>query len=154
WTRREALGMLGIGVAAAALPDIATAAPTLPRGAVIRTILKDYTPEELGGGATLFHEHMSFAPDFMPRWTKFSAETRAANGLPVPAAPAGRGAAPPPPPSTNTAGVFFMQDLDLMSEEMTIARQEGISCIVDGGHADMGRDLAFLRELSRKSGMP
>src|SRR5262245_61544044 len=47
-----------------------------------------------------------------------------------------------------------MQDLDLMSEEMSAAKQEGISCIVDGGHADMGRDLAFLKELSRKSGMP
>ena len=47
-----------------------------------------------------------------------------------------------------------MQDLDLMNEELAIAKQEGIACVVDGGHADMGRDLAFLRELSRKSGMP
>ena len=66
WTRREALGMLGMGAVAAALPEFASAAtPTFPRGAVIRTILKDYAPEELGGGATLFHEHMSFASDFM-----------------------------------------------------------------------------------------
>jgi hypothetical protein len=59
WTRREALGMLGMGVAAAALPRGASAAPSFPEGAVIRTILKDYAPEELGGGATLFHEHLS-----------------------------------------------------------------------------------------------
>jgi phosphotriesterase-related protein len=159
--------MLGMGVAAAALPAIADAAPTFPRGAVIRTILKDYAPEELAGGATLFHEHMSFADNFMTRWTAYAAETRAANG-PPPAAAAGRGAgtgtgagagsgaaagragAPPAAPS----GPFFMQDVDFMSEELRIAKSEGISCIVDGGHPDMGRDLNFLRQIAVKSGMP
>jgi hypothetical protein len=68
WTRREALGMLGMGIAAAALPRVASAAPSFPDGAVIRTLLKDYPPEELGGGATLFHEHMSLAPDFLLRF--------------------------------------------------------------------------------------
>ena len=78
WTRREALGILGMGVAAAALPEFASAAPlTFLKGAVIRTILKDYAPEELAGGATLFHEHMSFADNFMTRWGAYSAETRA-----------------------------------------------------------------------------
>src|SRR5580765_1867838 len=90
WTRREALGMLGMGAVAAALPELASAAtPTFPKGAVIRTILKDYAPEELGGGATLFHEHMSFASDFMTRWTGYAAETRAINSPP---AAAGAGA--------------------------------------------------------------
>ena len=32
-----------------------------PNGAVIRTILKDIPPEQLGGGATLFHEHLSLS---------------------------------------------------------------------------------------------
>ena len=41
-----------------------------------------------------------------------------------------------------------------MSDEMAIAHREGISCIVDGGHPDMGRDIAFLRTISRTSGMP
>jgi phosphotriesterase-related protein len=167
WTRREALGMLGMGAAAAALPEFASAAtPTFPRGAVIRTILKDYAPEELGGGATLFHEHMSFASDFMTRWTGYAAETRALNG-PPPAAGAGAaggrgagaaagagggggraggGAAP--------SGPFFMQDADLMAEELKIAKSEGISCVVDGGHPDMGRDINFLRRISTLSGMP
>jgi len=152
WTRRDVLGMLGIGVAAAALPEWASAAPTFPKGAVIRTILKDYAPEELAGGATLFHEHMSFPPDFLPRWMKYAAETQAAN-RPSNAPPPGRGATPPtlaPAPS----GPYFMQDLDVMSEELAIAKGEGISCIVDGGHPDMGRDLTFLRRLSMKSGMP
>ena len=152
WTRREALGALGLGAAAAILPDLATAAPTFPRGAVIRTILKDYAPEELGGGATLFHEHMSFPPDFLPRWTKYAAETRAASGLPPVPAPAGRGAAPAPAPAES--GTYFMQDLELMSEEMAAAKRDGIACIVDGGHPDMGRDMNFLRQVSMKSGLP
>src|SRR5689334_7626617 len=89
WTRREALGILGMGAVAAALPEfVSAAAPAFPRGAIIRTILKDYPPEELAGGATLFHEHMSFASDFMTRWTGYAAETRALNG-PAPAAGGG-----------------------------------------------------------------
>src|SRR5216684_6301807 len=154
WTRRETLGILGMGAAAAALPNLASAAPTFPKGAIIRTILKDYAPEELAGGATLFHEHVSFAPDFLPRWIKYAIETNAANGLPNPLA--GRGATPPPAaaPPAAPPGPFFMQDLDLMADEMAVARREGISCIVDGGHPDMGRDINMLRQLSTKSGMP
>jgi phosphotriesterase-related protein len=155
WSRREVLQMLGLGAAAAAWPSPAASAPTFPNGAVIRTVLKDYSPDELGGGATLFHEHLSFAPDFMTRWTRYAAETRAANGLPP--AGAGRGAAPtgaraggPPPP----AGPFFMQDTALMVEELKTAKTDGISCIVDGGHPDMGRDINALRRLSQESGMP
>jgi phosphotriesterase-related protein len=154
-TRRDALRLIGMGAAAAALPRGAAAAPpTFAKGAIIRTILKDYDPQELGGGATLFHEHMSLAPDFLPRWVQFAAETAAANGE-APAGGrgrggAGRGGAQPAPGSTP----FFMQDLDLMSEELTTAKREGIACMVDGGHPDMGRDINFLRQLSMKSGMP
>src|SRR3954465_13315054 len=83
WTRRGAIGLLGMGVAAAALPEFASAAPvTFPKGAVIRTVLKDYAPEELGGGATLFHAHVSFADDFMTRWTGYAADTRRDTALP------------------------------------------------------------------------
>jgi phosphotriesterase-related protein len=167
WTRREALGILGLGAAAAALPEFLSAAtPTFPKGAVIRTILKDYAPEELAGGATLFHEHMSFADNFMTRWTAYAAETRAANGPPSAAGRSGAGRAGEPPaggggagraggpPAAAASGPFFMEDLALMSEELTIAKSEGIACIVDGGHPDMGRDINFLRQLSMKSGMP
>jgi len=161
WTRREALSLLGMGVAAAALPEFAAAAaPTFPKGAIIRTILKDYAPEELAGGATLFHEHMSFADDFMTRWTGYAADSRRENALPGAPPPGGgqaggRGGAgaPPTPPST-PSGKFFMRDPDYMVEEMKIARTDGIACIVDGGHADMGRDIAFLRQLSQQSGLP
>ena len=161
WTRREALELLGMSAAAAALPGIASAQSgvAFPKGAIIRTILKDYAPEELAGGATLFHEHMSMAPDFLPRWMKFAAETRAANAPRGGGAGrgagagggAGRGGAAAPPAP---AGPFFMQDADFMTEELATAKREGISCIVDGGHPDMGRDVNFLREISKRSGLP
>ncbi|MDH4066051.1 MAG: amidohydrolase family protein [Acidobacteriota bacterium] len=152
WTRREALGMLGMGVAAAALPAGASAAPTFPKGAVIRTVLKDYAPEALGGGATLFHEHLSLVPDFLPRWRQFALEAQAAHRPPNAPSPANQGGTPPAAPSPS--GPYFMQDAELMAEEMAIATRDGISCIVDGGHADMGRDIGFLRQVSMRSGMP
>jgi phosphotriesterase-related protein len=146
-SRREALGILG----ALALPKLTSAAPpSFPKGAVIRTILKDYAPEDLAGGATLFHEHLSLAPDFMPRWMAHARATREANGQ-TPAS--GRRGAPPPAPA-QTEGAFFMQDVEFMTDEMKQAKSEGIACIVDGGHPDMGRDIKFLREVSIKSGLP
>src|SRR5437867_3574214 len=113
-TRRQALEVLGVSAAAAALPkSVFAQAPAFPKGAIIRTILKDYAPEELAGGATLFHEHMQLAPDFNAKFAAATAAARAANGLP-PAPPrgAGRGgAAAPPPPD-------IMHNVDLMSAEV------------------------------------
>src|SRR5216684_814509 len=148
WTRREALAMLGMGAAAAALPGAASAEPSFPEGAVIRTILKDYPPEELRGGATLFHEHMSLAPDFLMRFRQYAAEAQAVNRPPNAPSSAGQGGAAPPP------DLSFMRDLDLLKEELAIAKREGIACIVDGGHGDIGRDIGLLRQLSLSSGMP
>ena len=82
-----------------------------------------------------------------PRAVFAQAANAAPSQLPAVAPPA---AAPPPAPS----GPYFMQDLDLMVEELAIAKREGIGCIVDGGHPDMGRDMNFLRQLSIKSAMP
>ncbi|HMA75154.1 MAG TPA: hypothetical protein VKP67_27250 [Xanthobacteraceae bacterium] len=146
WTRREALGALGMGIAAATLPRAASAQPAFPQGAVIRTVLKDHPPEELRGGATLFHEHMSLAPDFLVRFRQYAAEAQAVNRPPNALPSAGPGGPPP--------DLSFMQDLGLLTEELAIAKSEGIACIVDGGHADMGRDIGWLRQLSLKSGMP
>ena len=79
--------MLGIGATAAFGQE-----PTFPKGAIIRTILKDYAPEDLAGGATLFHEHMQLAPDFNVKFAAATAAARAANGLPpAPARGGGRG---------------------------------------------------------------
>src|SRR5215470_1816583 len=154
-TRREVLELLGAGAAAAALPSAAFAqAPTFPKGAIIRTLLKDYAPEELAGGATLFHEHMQLAPDFMPRFLAAAAAVRAANGLPPApargggAGGAGRAGGPPPGPD-------IMRDVDLMAAEVANARRDGnLACVVDAGHPDMGRDINFIRQVSMKSGVP
>ena len=157
-TRRQALELLGMSAAATALPELAAAqaTPVFPKGAIIRTILKDYAPEELAGGATLFHEHMQLAPDFMPRFLAAGAAVRAANGLPpAPARGGGGGGAaraggPPPAP-----GPDIMRDVDLMAAEVKKAAADGnLACIVDGGHPDMGRDINFLRQVSTKSGVP
>jgi predicted metal-dependent phosphotriesterase family hydrolase len=146
-TRRRALGVFGIGTAA--LPKAFAQDATFPKGAIIRTILKDYAPEELASGATLFHEHMQLAPDFNQKFAAATAAARAANGLPPAAAKGGPPAAPkgPPPPD-------IMHNVDLMTEEVAKVKSAGIACIVDGGHPDMGRDVNFLRQVSMKSGVP
>jgi len=148
WTRRRALGLLGMGAAALALPRVASAEPSFPEGAVIRTILKDYPPEELGGSATLFHEHISLGPDFLLRFRQYIAEAQAVNRPPhLSQSPPQFGTLPPP-------DLSWMRDLNMLTEELAIAKREGIGCIVDAGHSDMGRDIGVLRQLSLSSGMP
>jgi len=147
-TRREALGLIGFGTTASVFSTRAFAQGlTFPRGAVIRTLFKDYDPGELAGGATLFHEHISLAPDFMDRFRAATAAVRAANGLsPLPA----RAGGPPNPPP----GADPMRDLALMTQELVTAKGAGVACLVDAGHPDMGRDLSFVREAAMKSGLP
>ncbi|MBZ5619058.1 MAG: hypothetical protein LAQ69_10090 [Acidobacteriia bacterium] len=148
--RRDALKLLGAGIATAAIPGSGAAEPQFPKGAIIRTVLKDLPPESLTGGATLFHEHLSLAPDFMPRWMSLARSLFPARG--------GQGNPPArpvqPAQPAQPAQPFFMQDPDLMAEEMTAAAKDGVACIVDGGHPDMGRDLDFLKQISAKSGLP
>ena len=48
----------------------------------------------------------------------------------------------------------IMHNVDLMSEEVAKTKSAGIACIVDAGHADMGRDINFIRQVSMKSGVP
>jgi phosphotriesterase-related protein len=47
-----------------------------------------------------------------------------------------------------------MRDVNLMVEELTTAKRDGVACLVDGGHPDMGRDLAFVREAAMKAALP
>ncbi|HEV2688026.1 MAG TPA: hypothetical protein VGV35_05715, partial [Bryobacteraceae bacterium] len=68
-------------------------------------------------------------------------------------APGSRGTAPAAPPA-QPPQPDLMHDPEVMAEEMRAAAKEGVACIVDGGHPDMGRDLEFLKELSAKSGLP
>ena len=70
-TRREAVTRLGVGAGlslltvlrdqtalASSLQGSAVAQPAFPKGAIVRTILKDVAPERITG-ATLIHEHLS-----------------------------------------------------------------------------------------------
>ena len=141
-SRRELLALLGAGTAAAAAacggseppapaetgaaPE--TAAPATSPAAIIRTILRDVPPGELAGGATLFHEHVSMNNQF---WIDMGLERMVDPSQP-----------------------YILENLDLVVAEMQAAAEDGVACIVDGGHADMGRDIEFIRVLSERSGMP
>jgi phosphotriesterase-related protein len=139
-TRRDILRLVGIGgtglfahslgghTALMAWQTAGAGARTVsfPRGAIIRTLLKDIPPSSLTNGPTLFHEHFSI--DLPPA---------------TPPAPD----APPPPPNPT-------KNLALMVEEAKAAVKDGVACIVDGGHADMNRDLGFLKQLTSQSGLP
>ena len=80
FNRRDVLQVLGVGVglgASRALPWNAEAlsaaqnvfksvhAVTVPKGAIIRTVLKDLPPDAFVNGATLVHEHLSVNVDLM-----------------------------------------------------------------------------------------
>jgi phosphotriesterase-related protein len=146
-TRREALQCVGGAVAAAMLPSRAwSQAPAFPKGAVIRTLFKDYAPEELAGGATLFHEHLSLGTDFSERFRAAAAAVLAAQGAPPTQRPVG----PPPAPATADP----MRDVDLMTEELRSAQRDGVACIVDAGLEGAGTDLDFIRAAAMKSGLP
>ena len=123
-TRRQALSVLGTGAAFARILK-AQAQPSFDRGAVIRTLARDVSPESVNG-ALLFHEHLSIRYPL----TRALAEK------------AGR----PVPPS-------FTDDVDLMVEETKAAGQDGVSVIVDGGHPDMDRDLGALKRIAAESGV-
>jgi phosphotriesterase-related protein len=142
-TRRGAI--LGLGAAAVAAPLATSAqAPDFLQGAIIRTLFADVAPESLGGGATLFHEHLSLGPDFGDRFRAASAAVLRGQGRPV------SNAAGPPPAS----GPDPMSDVGLMTEELKSARQGGVACIVDASLPGTGMDIDFIRAAARMSGLP
>jgi phosphotriesterase-related protein len=104
------------GLLKASFPAAAPKRTRFPKDAVIRTLLKDISPEALGSGPILFHEHLSL----------------------------------------NLAGLdeHFTDDVSLMIEEVKAAGSDGISCIVDAGHADMGRRMQALERIAAESGVP
>ena len=159
WTRsgigrREALrrlGAAGLGLVTAGrglsghaavggAPEVGTApaaqGPAFPEGAVIRSILRDMDPADLAHGSVLFHEHMSLGMSFWDQMLQG-----------IPDVPRETFVGSPDEP-------YFMQDAEVMVAELRAALSEGVAALVDGGHADMGRDLAFLRSVSEQSGMP
>ena len=106
------------------------AAPvTFAEGAVVRTVLADVDPAELGTGATLFHEHLSFAYSSPPP------EPRRA-GTPEPAAPANA------------------EMVDLLVEELRMAAFDGVSCVVDSSIGPRTpQQLANLTAMATRSGV-
>src|SRR5262245_25256903 len=111
--------------AGAIAPLLPQQRPAVERGALIRTLLTDLPPDSISG-AILFHEHLSIRFPL----TKALAEKA---GRPVPAS--------------------FTDDVDLMIEETKAAAQDGVGCIVDGGHPDMDRDLDALKRIAAASGV-
>jgi predicted metal-dependent phosphotriesterase family hydrolase len=133
--RRGALRMLAFGVGAGAilrfpgklgLSARAASKVTFPKGSIIRTILKDVTPESLGGGATLFHEHITIS-DPVPSWL---------------------------PPRKNAPPPAYGSKIDLMVEEVKALSKDGVSCIVDGSTVDLGKNMEHLKEIATRTGFP
>jgi predicted metal-dependent phosphotriesterase family hydrolase len=131
-SRREAINLLGVGAGlgfvtalrqeaglAAVLGQAPAAKVTFPKGAIIRTILKDVSPEALGTGATLFHDHLSMSS---PR-------------------PYAKPSATPPPPQ-------WLENVDAVIEEVKAAAKDGISCIVTGGTRDLGQKPENVRRIA------
>jgi len=54
------------------------------------------------------------------------------------------------PPGSATS---FSDDVDLMIRETRLAREDGVAMIVDGGHADMDRNLGNLQRINDESGV-
>jgi len=48
----------------------------------------------------------------------------------------------------------FRNDVDMMIREVRVAKDAGISCIVDAGHPDILRSLAALLRIDRETGLP
>ena len=144
-TRREWLRLAGTGAGISVLSRdletfglVQTGAArkvTFPRGAVVRSVLKDIPPDELAGGVTLFHEHLSINLSGLGRGTP----------------PAGAGAAEPPKPPASPPLPPITNDVDMITQLVNRAGGEGVSCIVDGGHTDMGRNMNDLRTIAGKT---
>jgi phosphotriesterase-related protein len=120
----------GLGLASAVRGDVAMAAApaqapaatvAFPKGAVIRTLLKDVSPDALGNAATLFHEHLSF------EWARVRG-------------PNARG---------NLTGPA--KDVNPVLEQINAALSEGVGCIVDAGTDDVGRDVGFLKQIAAQT---
>ena len=128
-TTSTAFGLLsrstGEGAALLGQAGSAGAPVTFPKGAIVRTLLKDLPPEQLASRATLFHEHLS---------------------IDLPPVNPPRPDAPPPQPNPT-------KDVNLMIQEAKLALNDGVGCIVDGGHTDMGRDLDLLKKVTSQSGL-
>ncbi len=105
---------------------------TFPKGAIIRTILKDMAPDELPNGSVQIHEHVTGV------FTK----------------------TPPPSQPDMAPGVVApaseAEYLALMVEELKMAKADGLGCLVDAASAQrrVARTVENLRSISSGSGVP
>ena len=83
-----------------------------------------------GNGSILFHEHLSFNSGFFEKM-------RPANA---------------PRPTTPTPK-SYLEDVDLVTDELKASGKDGVSCIVDGGHPDMGTNYEHLKLIAERSGV-
>jgi len=149
-TRREIFGWIGAGLSSgvvAALTEHVGLAqggqkplwltakssnPSFPKGAVIRTVLKDVPPSALGHGATMMHEHLI--------------------GI-------GSYASPPDPktcgqPCSPPVKAEPIQGVDLLVDELKATAADGVSCIVNSTTAlPTDKQVQDLRDLATRSGM-
>lgn len=148
FSRRYVLGLLGAGagfgavtafterVGLAQTPGWLTARSsgnaTFPRGAVIRTVLKDVPTDALRNGATMMHEHLVGVGNY---------------------------SSPPPPdacpmPCAPPVSAPEIQGLDLLVEELKASAADGVTCIVNSTIAlPTEQQTQSLRDLSTRSGM-
>jgi phosphotriesterase-related protein len=106
--------------------------PAFSKGSVIRTIVKDVSPDELASGSVQIHEHIGGI--FRPT-------------------------SPPPPDSELVPGVVAPPNeaayLELMVDELKMSRAEGVRCLVDAaasGRRD-DRTIQNLKQIATRSGV-
>lgn len=150
FTRRDICGLLGSGVGLGAVALLAervglaqggqkplwltakSSNPSFPKGAVIRTVLKDVPPSAVGNGATLMHEHLI--------------------GI-------GNYASPPDPktcgqPCSPPVKAEPIQGVDLLVDELKASAADGVSCIVNSTTSLLSdQQVQDLRALATRSGM-
>ena len=144
-TRRDALTLLGAGaglgavaslseqVGIAQTPGWLTAKSgnvTFPKGAIVRTVLKDISPDDLRRGATMMHEHLI--------------------GV-------GSMSSPPPNcpmPCTPSVAGPVISGVDLLVDELKASAADGVACIVNSTTARPTEEqIRELRDVSTRSGM-
>lgn len=108
-----------------------SARPVFPRGAIIRTVLKDISPDDLRSGATMMHEHLIGLGGY----------TSPPASCPMPCSPSVAGPA--------------ISGVDLLVEELKASAADGVACIVNSTTSrPTEQDMQDLRDLSARSGMP
>ncbi len=146
FTRRDVLGLIGAGAgfgAVAALteqmglaqaPGWLTAKSaghiTFPRGAIIRTILKDISPDALRSGATMMHEHLIGLGGY----------SSPPSSCPMPCTPSVAGPA--------------IQGVDLLVDELKASAADGVVCLVNSTTSrPTEQNMRDLRDLATRSRM-